>query len=107
MHWATMGGATVLGLPSVGRIAPGMAADIAVIGLDHPRHMGLHDPALAPVITGAAPVRHLLVAGREVVRDGALPGLDLSDLAEAARGAVAAMTFRQKQGASARLPAHA
>lgn len=96
LHWATAGGAEVLGLPAVGRLAPGMAADFAIIDLDHPRAMGLHDPALLPVVAGAAPVRHSFVAGREVVRDGALPGLDLAVLAEDARAATDRMIRRRK-----------
>ncbi|MAC89145.1 MULTISPECIES: amidohydrolase family protein [Alphaproteobacteria] len=86
LHWATMGGAKALGIPGIGRIAPGMAADITLFDLSHPRTFGLHDPALAPVVSGAAQVRHSFVAGRPVVRDGRLPGLDLADLArDAAR----------------------
>ncbi|KUF11972.1 amidohydrolase family protein [Pseudoponticoccus marisrubri] len=96
LHWATMGGARVLGLPGLGRIAPGMAADLVLFDLSAPRHLGLHDPALAPVITGAAPVRHSLVAGRPVVRDGQIPGLDLSALGrDAAR--VTARLARQPE----------
>lgn len=82
LHWATAGGAATLGLPAVGALRPGMAADIVLFDLAAPRNMGLHDPALAPIVTGAAQVRHSLVGGRFVVRDGRLPGLDLGALAE-------------------------
>ncbi len=100
LHWATMGGAAALGLPAVGRLAPGMAADIAVFDLAAPRAMGLHDPALAPVVCGASlPLRHLLVAGREVVRDGRIPGLDLADLADTARRETLAMIARKERQA--------
>ncbi|WP_323765105.1 amidohydrolase family protein [Marinovum sp.] len=82
LHWATMGGARALGLPAIGALAPGMAADIALFDLSAPRNFGLHDPATAPVVTGAARVRHSLIGGRIVVRDGQLPGLDLGTLSE-------------------------
>ena len=82
LHWATMGGAKTLGLNGIGRIAPGMAADITLFDLTSPRTFGLHDPALAPVVSGAANVRHSFVGGRPVIRDGTLPGLDLAALAE-------------------------
>ncbi|MEM7258371.1 MAG: amidohydrolase family protein, partial [Pseudomonadota bacterium] len=49
MHWATAGGARALGFNRSGIIAPGMVADIALFDISHPRNMGLHDPALAPV----------------------------------------------------------
>jgi cytosine/adenosine deaminase-related metal-dependent hydrolase len=90
VRWGTSGGAQVLGLERVGRLAPGMAADIAVYALDRdPRHFGLHDVAVAPVASaGRAHLRALLVGGRTVVRDAAVPGLDLSELAAQARQAV-------------------
>ena len=89
LHWATEGGAQVLGWDGIGRSAPGMSADIAMFDLSHPRNFGLHDPALAPVLTGAAQVRHSFVAGRPLVVDGKIPGLDLRDLATEARDTVA------------------
>ena len=57
-----------------------MAADIALFDLSAPRNFGLQDPALAPVVTGATQLRHSLVAGRFVVRDGRIPGLDMHEL---------------------------
>ena len=89
VHWATRGGAVALGLQRCGLLAPGMAADIAVIDLSDPRALGLHDPALAPVLTGAIRLRHSLAAGRPVVVDGRLPGLVLAALAEDAAATVA------------------
>lgn len=87
IHWATAGGAAVLGLPAIGTLAPGQAADLVLFDLDAPRWFGLHDPLLAPVIgAGQLSVRHAFVAGREIVRDGALPWLDTVKLrADAAR----------------------
>jgi len=81
LRWGTAGGAAVLGLDAVGTIEVGKSADIAAFDLSHPRYAGLHDPLIAPVASGGgAQVRHLLVAGRHVVRDGAVPGVDLASL---------------------------
>jgi cytosine/adenosine deaminase-related metal-dependent hydrolase len=80
LHWATAGGARTLGFDRCGMLAPGMVADIALFDLPHPRNMGLHEPALAPVISGAATVRHSFVAGEPLVIDGRLPWLDLEEL---------------------------
>ncbi len=91
LHWATAGGAAVLGLGAVGTLEVGMAADIAVFDLAHPRYAGLHDPLIAPVASGGgAQVRHVLVAGRPVVVDGTVPGVDLARL-----GARAAQVVRR------------
>jgi cytosine/adenosine deaminase-related metal-dependent hydrolase len=81
VHWATAGGARVLGMPQVGTLAPGQQADIAIFDLDEPRHFGMHDPMIAPVTCGgSAKVRHLLIGGRIVVENGVIPGLDLQKL---------------------------
>ena len=80
LHWATEGGAKALGYGSFGRLAPGLAADIALFDLSHPRNMGLHDPALAPVVTGAVSVRDSFIGGAPLVRNGKIPGLNLADL---------------------------
>jgi cytosine/adenosine deaminase-related metal-dependent hydrolase len=91
VRWGTAGGAKVLGLSAVGTLAPGQAADIAVYSLDHnPRYFGLHDPAIGPVASGgAAHLKTLLVGGREIVREGVLPGFDLAALGREASAAVA------------------
>lgn len=101
LHWATMGGAKVLGLDAIGQLAPGMAADIAVIDLNAPRYMGQHDVTLGPMISGGGlNIRHSFVAGRPVVVDGRLPGLDLTTLADDARRITAQVIARK--GAAAR-----
>jgi 8-oxoguanine deaminase len=90
VRWGTAGGAQVLGLDAVGRLQPGMTADIAIYALDQdPRHFGLHDVAIAPVASGGrAHLRALLVGGERVVEDGAIAGLDMAELAREARAAV-------------------
>ena len=92
VHIATAGGARVLGLDGVGTLQVGMAADIAVYDLDQPRHFGLHDPAIAPVASGGrTTLRALLVQGRVVVENDAVPGLDLAQLRADAQALVARM----------------
>jgi cytosine/adenosine deaminase-related metal-dependent hydrolase len=90
VRWGTAGGAQVLGLDHIGRLEPGMAADLAIYTLDQdPRHFGLHDVAIAPVASGGrAHLRALLVAGERIVEHGAIPDLDMAQLARAARAAV-------------------
>ena len=90
VHWGTAGGAQVLGFEGVGTLAIGQAADLAVWRLDDPRFMGLHDPALGPVVSGARPfLKWLLVDGQVVVQDDAIVGLDMAQLRSDARAAVA------------------
>ncbi|MDE2455276.1 MAG: amidohydrolase family protein [Burkholderiales bacterium] len=92
LHWGTASGAAMLGFEGVGRVAVGQAADLAVYGLDQPRYFGLHDPALGPIVSGGRPrLRWLLVDGRIVVEDDAIPGLDLGELRAQAAAAVAAL----------------
>lgn len=90
VRWATAGGAEVLGLPAIGTLMAGQAADIAVYRLDRdPRYFGLHDPAVGPVASGgAAHLATLLIGGREIVREGKIPGLDMLELGAQARSAV-------------------
>jgi cytosine/adenosine deaminase-related metal-dependent hydrolase len=89
IHWGTAGGARVMGLNDVGRIAVGLAADIAVYRLDDPRYFGLHDPAIGPVASGGRPsVAALICAGRRIVCDDQIEGVDLKQLAREARDAV-------------------
>lgn len=95
VRWGSAGGAAVLGLEGVGTIAPGQAADLAVYRLDDPRYFGLHDPAIAPVASGGRPaLRALLVGGRVIAEDDALPGVDLAELGAQAREAVALLKAR-------------
>lgn len=86
VHWASAGGARVLGFDGVGTLAVGQAADLAVYDLDAPRYFGLHDMAIGPVVAAGRPrVKWLLAAGRVVVEDDTIPGVDMAALrAEAA-----------------------
>ncbi len=92
IHWGTAGGADILGLDRVGTIAPGMAADLMIYSLEHPRYAGLHDRAIGPVAAGGqAHVKLGFCNGLVVVEDGRIPGLDVPGLMRQARAAVAKM----------------
>ena len=97
LHWASAAGAQVLGFEGIGRLEVGMAADIALFDLSHPRNMGLHDPTLAPVITGAAAVRDSFVGGKALVENGRIPWLDLADLGAEARDVTTRLMERRKK----------
>ena len=87
---ATLGGATVLGrADALGSLELGKRADIAIWDLRGLQAAGAWDPVAALVLCGPHRVRHLLVEGRQVVRDGQLTGIDASALATAARSATA------------------
>jgi 8-oxoguanine deaminase len=92
VHWGTAGGAQILGLGEVGRIAPGYSADIAIYRLDDPRYFGLHDSAIGPVASGGRPtLAALFSSGKRVVTEDAIDGVDLRELAHEARAAVKQM----------------
>jgi cytosine/adenosine deaminase-related metal-dependent hydrolase len=92
IHWGTAGGAQIMGLDEVGKIAPGYSADIAIYRLDDPRYFGLHDPAIGPVVSGGRPsLAALFSAGRRVVSNDEIDGVDLAQLGREARMAVKAL----------------
>ena len=89
IHWGTRGGARVLGIDNIGSLEVDRAADLAVYDLAEPRYAGLHDPAIGPVASGGSPkLRWLMVQGRIVVENGAIPDLDVPLLMARAREAV-------------------
>ena len=80
---ATLGGARVLGRDDIGALAPGMAADIVTVPLDEIGMAGAqHDPLAALFFCHVPRVRHSIVHGRVVVRDGQLTALELPVLIE-------------------------
>jgi 8-oxoguanine deaminase len=80
LRWATQGSADCIGRPELGRIAVGAAADLALFALDELRFSGAGDPLAAVVICGASRADRVMVAGRWVVEDGSIPGLDVAGL---------------------------
>ena len=80
---ATLGGARVLGRDDIGALAPGMSADIVCVPLDDIGVAGaLHDPLAALFFCHVPRVKHSVVNGRVVVRDGQLTTLELPRLIE-------------------------
>ena len=80
---ATLGGARVLGRDDIGALAPGMAADLAMVRLDHVGLAGAgHDPLAALFFCQVPQVSHSVVNGRVVVRDGQITTLELPRLVE-------------------------
>lgn len=82
LGYATQGGADLLGRRDLGRLAPGMAADLFAIDTRRLEFVGTrHDPAsLIPKVGIGRPVDMTMINGRIVWRDGEFPGLDEADL---------------------------
>jgi 8-oxoguanine deaminase len=80
LRWATEGSASCIGRPELGRIVPGAAADLALFRLDELRFSGAGDALAALVLCGAHRADRVMVAGRWVVEDGVIPGLDIPAL---------------------------
>ena len=80
LRWASEGSARCLGRDDIGRIAPGLQADLALFRLDEPRFSGAHDPLAALVLCGAHRADRVMVGGVWRVIDGAPVGLDLAAL---------------------------
>jgi cytosine/adenosine deaminase-related metal-dependent hydrolase len=79
---ATRGGAEVLGRDDVGSLEAGMRADIALFPVDGLETAGADaDPVAALVLSPPSRVRHLLVEGVPVVRDGRLVRADEDEIA--------------------------
>ena len=81
---ATRGGAEVLGRSDCGQLAVGKRADIAIWDVRGIESAGSWDPA-ALLLAGPQKVRHLLVEGRQVVRDSQMVTLDLPRVLERQR----------------------
>ncbi|WP_416881400.1 8-oxoguanine deaminase [Marivita sp.] len=81
LYIATRGGAEVLGRPDCGQIAVGKRADIAIWDVSGVESAGSWDPA-ALLLAGPTRVKHLLVEGRQIVRDGHMTSIDLPRVVE-------------------------
>ena len=87
LRWGTANGAHAMGLEHrVGSLTPGKQADVIVVGGRRLNMAPMADP-VGCLVAQANPgnVRHVLVAGRFVKRDGELVGVDLDraiDLAQ-------------------------
>lgn len=75
---ATIGGARALHRPDLGRIRVGAQADLTAFRLDDVRIGAVEDPLRTLVLNGSARDACLtMVAGRVVMRDGEIDGVDL------------------------------
>ena len=84
---ATLGGARALRRPDLGRIAPGASADLVAFALDDVRLGPVEDPLRTLVLSGTArDARFSMVAGRVVLRDGVIPGVDVEALRREGQG---------------------
>jgi 5-methylthioadenosine/S-adenosylhomocysteine deaminase len=87
VEMATTTGAAVLGLGDrVGRLHEGYEADLVCLSLEGPHATPLYDP-VAHVVYAArsSDVRHVIVGGRQVVRDRELLTLDMDRIRSDAR----------------------
>ena len=83
LRLATKGSAGCLGRDDIGTIAVGKQADLALFKLDEPRFSGHGDPLAALVLCGAHRADRVMVAGRWLVEEGQLTGVDMPKLMEA------------------------
>ncbi|MCI0546167.1 MAG: amidohydrolase family protein [Candidatus Rokubacteria bacterium] len=74
---ATGGGAVLLGLPQLGRIAPGHGADLVALDLRHVSYVPLRDIPLQ-VVNGESglAIDGVMIAGQWVLRDGRMVTVD-------------------------------
>jgi 5-methylthioadenosine/S-adenosylhomocysteine deaminase len=97
LRMATVGGADALHRPDLGYLAPEMRADFFLFDPRRPRSTPLHDPISTLVYTGG---EHNVVttvsAGRVVLEDGKITGVDESDLL--ARAQLAAERLARQAG---------
>ncbi|MDI3404191.1 chlorohydrolase family protein [Streptomyces cavernicola] len=78
---ATLGGARALGRSDLGRLEPGAQADLVAFRIDDIRDGVQDDPVRTFLLNGTArQATHSVVAGRPVLVDGSVPGVDLEDL---------------------------
>jgi 5-methylthioadenosine/S-adenosylhomocysteine deaminase len=87
LHMATRGGAQALGRAhDLGSLAPGMLADMVAVDLSGPECQPVFDPISHLVYAaGREQVRHVWVAGRQVLHDRELTQIELKDVLAKAR----------------------
>ena len=83
---AYRGGARALGWQDIGALAPGMKADIAILDLDTLAFTPLNDVKRQLVYSeNGSSVRHVVIDGRVVVRDGVVTTIDEKTLKQEVR----------------------
>ena len=106
LHAATVGGAKALLRDDLGRVAPGMKADLVLVDLTVPQMVPARDPVRSLIYHAAdRAVRDVFVDGRQAVGDGKVLTLDQKDagrrLVEAQRRMLDAAPGRDYRGRSA------
>jgi len=77
VHWATRGGAELLGFTETGSLQVGMLADLVLYDLGEPRFQGVWDKPITPVYCGEPlTATGVIVNGRWRVQEGEVLGLD-------------------------------
>ncbi len=94
LRWATVGGARLLHRPTLGTLAVGQLADLALYELDELRFSGNADPLAALVQSGGQRAKHVMVNGEWRVTDYTLPGIDLQQLVHEHSAAAARLVRR-------------
>ena len=87
LELATLGGARALGLENeIGSVEVGKRADLIVLDLSGPHTQPEEGDVVSRIVYSAraADVRHVIVDGRVVVKDGALRTADVAEIARAA-----------------------
>ena len=87
---ATRGGAEVLGRSDCGQIAVGKRADIAIWDVSGVESAGSWDPA-ALLLAGPTRAKHVLVEGKQIVRNGEVVTIDLPRVVERQNGLARAL----------------
>ena len=82
-RWATEGSAKCLGRTDIGTLRAGTQADLALFSLDVLRFSGAGDPLAALLLCGAHRADRVMVAGKWVVENGIIPGLEIQELLQA------------------------
>ncbi len=101
LRLGTRGGAACLGRDDLGAIEPGRRADIALFDVTGLATAGVEaDPVSGIVLAWPQRVRHLLVEGRLVVRDGQLANVDETSLAVRAHRVAARIAATRAVGAA-------
>lgn len=81
LSWATVGGARALGLADrVGRVEPGMQADLVVIDARALNLWPTHDPIAAALSASVANIEAVIIGGRWRKRNHCLIDTDLDDV---------------------------
>jgi len=96
LEMATRHGARCLGQEQlIGSLEVGKQADVVAFSTDHPEwHPPLHPIQNLVLASGARSIVSVWVAGKQLVRDGALVGHDMTELLDRADAASAALVER-------------